>query len=375
MSILVTGFPTSFVALRLVEALLDEGDEAEPIICLVPERFFARAEAIKQRLPQPTRVQLIEGDVASIDMGLSGAEYMQLLREVRIIHHCAAVKHPAAPIELARRTNVQGTREVIEFAQSAGPRFERLVHWSTTLVSGKREGLIREEELVPTRFHNPIEESRFHAESIVRRAMKKGLPITILRPSIIVGDSQTGAIDRLDGPYLLILWLLNTPVDTSPLIPLPPDATLHLVPVDYAVRAGCVISKDPTAIGRTFHLVDPRPPTLRNFFDIVAMSLGRPPPRFLLPKKLSWSLLHLPGVNLITKLPSDFLEQVAKQVTYDDGNARSILSPHNIECTPFERYVTSMVQNVRIRNNREQPGLPWDAWDAIDENEDPQPLQ
>ena len=112
---LLTGFPSNELACRVLARLL----EAEPtarVICLVPARFAEAAEAwLATRSEQERgRVEQIEGDVAAIDMGLSGAEYRDLMARVRRIHHCAAVTYSGAPLEMAEQVNVGGTHEVLE---------------------------------------------------------------------------------------------------------------------------------------------------------------------------------------------------------------------------------------------------------------------
>ena len=83
-------------------------------------------------------------------------------------------------------------------------------------------------------------------------AMPK-LPICVMRPTIVVGDSQTGEVDRFDGPYFLILLIVTSPSEIPIALPGRPEASMHLVPVDYYVRAACALGRDPRSPGRTFH--------------------------------------------------------------------------------------------------------------------------
>ena len=270
MVVLVTGFPTSFLATRVVRKLLAEDPDLE-VRCVVPSRFLERAEQVRASLAPDARPRLtvLEGDVTALDMGLSGAEYTALAREVTRIHHCAAATYLGVDRAAAERLNVGGARELLELADDAHhrasgqTRFDRLVHWSSALVAGSRRGIVREDELVRSGFRNAVEETRHAGEELVRRAMKRGLPVTVLRPSILVGDSKTGEIDRLEGPYLLILLMLSTPIDLRVPLPGRGDVPLNLVPIDYVVDAGCAIAADARSVGRTFHLVDPRPATAR----------------------------------------------------------------------------------------------------------------
>ena len=144
---LVTGVPTSFLAVRVLRKLLGDDRQLE-LRCVVQQKFMAQADELVRSLPahDAARVKLLEGDAAAMDLGLSGAEFMELAREVNVIHHCAAITYLGVEREVAEHLNIQGTREVLELASEA-ERLERLVHWSTALVSGARRGYVLEEEL------------------------------------------------------------------------------------------------------------------------------------------------------------------------------------------------------------------------------------
>jgi len=345
--VLLTGFPTSFLAKRVLWKLLEDGKRRR-IRCIVQPHFMERAQEELAGLPAQQRgqVELLEGDAAAMDLCLSGAEYMELAREIDIIHHCAAVTYFGVERQVAERTNIGGAREMLELAEAAD-HLERLVHWSTALVSGARRGYVLEEELsAPEGFRNIIEETRFRAERIVREAMNH-VPTTILRPSIIVGDSASGEVDRFEGPYLLVLLMLNSPVDLRMPMPGRGDIPLNLVPIEYAVDAGCHIASDPRPIGRTFHIVDPEPLTAKRVFELVAKAAGRPLPRGFLPTNVATALMRTPGLERFATVPRAFLEQLATEVVWDDRNARELLADAGLECPTFESYVDTMVRYVR----------------------------
>ncbi len=372
MAILVTGFPTSFLATRVVQKLL-ERDEDEEVRCVVQARFLERARELRDRLAPSARARLtlLEGDVTALDMGLSGAEYVALASEVTSIHHCAAATYLGVDGQVAERLNVGGVRELLELTdlatRSPAGRFQRLVHWSSALVAGARRGVVREDELAPTTFRNVVEETRHRGEALVRRAMARGLPVTILRPSILVGDSRTGEIDRLEGPYLLILLMLSAPADLPMPMPSRADVPLNVVPIDYVVDAGITIASDPRSLGRAFHLVDPRPATARAVFERIASALGRPSPRGALPAQLASVVLRTPGLERLAYVPRAFLEQLAVEVAYDDRNTRELLQGTSIRCPAFEQYVDVMVDYVRAQ----QLAPPTAASPAPDDAPDP----
>jgi thioester reductase-like protein len=345
-TVLVTGFPTTYLATRVVDALLRRGEDR--LVCVVQEKSLPRAEEILDgyRASVRKRVTLLTGDAACMDLGLSGPEFNRLASEVDVIHHCAAVTYLGVDRRVAEEVNVGGAREILELAENAD-HLERLVHWSTALVSGGRRGYVLEEELVaPSGFRNAIEETRFRAERIIRGAAPR-IPTTILRPSIIVGDSVTGEIDRLEGPYLLVLLMLGAPADLRMPMPGRGDIPLNLVPVDYVTQAGFTIVDDPRSLGRTFHIVDPDPLSARKVFELIAQAAGRPLPRGFLPTNLATAILRTPGVDRFAHVPRAFLEQLATEVVYDDRNTRELLAGRGLSCPRFENYVGTLVDHVR----------------------------
>lgn len=351
---LVTGLPTSFLATRVARRLL-EADHKLALRCVVQPKSMQKARAFLASLAPDAaaRVQLIEGDTAAIDLGLSGAEFKRLAQEVELIHHCAAVTYLGASHEVARTTNEDGAREVLELALNA-PGLHRLVHWSTAQVSGARRGYVLEEELeAPKAFRNVIEETRFRAEAIIREGVER-VPTTILRPTTLVGDSLTGEIDRLEGPYLLILLLLNAPMDLRLPIPGNGEIPLNLVPIDYVVQASFCIASDPRSEGRCFHVIDPAPLTSRRVFELIASAAGRPLPRGSMPTGLAAKLLRTPGLDRVSHVPRGFLDQLATEVVHDDHGARELLLGSGIECPPFESYVGTMVRYVRDEQQRKR---------------------
>src|SRR6185436_4017483 len=273
---------------------------------------------------QRARTELLAGDTSDMDFGLSGKRFLELSRRIDVVHHCAFATYAGVRRHAAERTNIGGTAEVLELCEG-GERGCRLVMWSTASVSGKLQGRVAESELVqPPSFPSVVEETRFRAEQMVRASMDH-VPTTILRPSIIVGDSRSGEIDRMEGPYLLILLMLSSPVDLRVPLPGRGDALLNLVPIDYVVDAGIAISRDPRAVGRTFHIVDEDPPTARRVFERIAEATGRPGPVGSLPSPLATALLRTPGLERFSHIPRTFIEQLATEVTYDARNTRELL--------------------------------------------------
>jgi thioester reductase-like protein len=353
--VLVTGFP-SLSARRLCEELLRErgahaGRAGGTLVhAIVRSKFADEAiAALDGMAPEErSRVNLIEGDATSMDLGLSGPEFLGLAREVDRIHHVVQVSYPGVDAKTAAHVNVGSAREILEFAEAC-ESLRCLVFHSTAHVSGDREGRVFEDELEAGQsFRNVGEETQALAEKVVREAMKR-LPIAVVRPSIVVGDSTTGEVEHFDGPYLLILLILTSPADFTLPLPGRGEMPLNLVPVDYVVRAAQAIGKSEGAIGKTFHLVDPAPLSVRKVFELVARAAGRPAPPGFIPANLTKALLRTPGLRRFVKSPRALLETLGTDVTYDHANADETLSGLSIRCPPFESYVERLVHFAQER--------------------------
>jgi thioester reductase-like protein len=345
--VLLTGYP-SFLARAMLAEVLREGRAL--VHAVVRAKFAAEARALLDELPreQRARVNLLEGDAASIDLGLSGAEFHELTREVDRIHHCAQVTYLGVDRATAQHVNVDGAREILELA-SACASLKCLVFHSTAHVSGDYAGVFMEQDLKRGQaFRNVVEETKARAEKMMRAAMDR-VPIAVVRPSIVIGDSRTGEVDRFDGPYLLILLIVTSPPDFA--LPLlgTGDAPLNLVPIDHVARAAATIGRDPRAVGRTFHIVDPAPLSVRRVFEIVARAGGRRTPRGSIPANLAKALLRTPGVDRIAKSPRALLDALVTPVSYDARNAEEILSGAGVACPPFDGYADKVVEYVQLR--------------------------
>jgi thioester reductase-like protein len=350
--VLLTGFP-SFHARRLLEELVrpDRGDRGSTFVhAVVQAKSMARAKDALDALPQEqrARVNLIEGDAASMDLGLSGAEVRALAGQVDRIHHAAQISYLGADRKTAEHVNIDAVREVLEFARLC-TSLKCLVAHSTAQVAGNREGTVLEAELKNGQsFRNVVEETRARGERMLRASMDR-VPIAILRPAIVVGDSTTGEIDRFDGPYLLVVLILTAPPDFALPLPGRGDAPLPLVPVDYVARAAHAIGRDARAPGRTFHLVDPSPLPARRVFELVAQAGGRRSPRGFIPANVTKALLRTPGLERFAKSPRGLLHTLGTNVSFDARNTTELLRGTDIRCPPLESYIGRLVQYVQLR--------------------------
>ena len=173
--------------------------------------------------------------------------------------------------ELSRCASTSTGRATCSTRSSAVRSYERLHYFSTCYVSGRYAGPFAEDDLdVGAPFNNFYEETKHLAEVEVRRRMAAGLPATIYRPSIVVGDSRTGETQKYDGPYFIMQWLLRQP--RRAVLPMAGDPTMtrvNVVPRDFVVDAVAHLSGHPNSKGRTYHLADPHPLTVDEMADVL----------------------------------------------------------------------------------------------------------
>lgn len=346
----ITGFP-GFIADRLLERLARKQSN---FILLVQPSWLDRARVEIDRIARltsraPADFQIVQGDITQPRLGLGPAEFELTQRQTTRIFHLAALYDLAVPREPAMRVNVGGTRNVIEFARSL-PSLRHFHHVSTCYVAGKREGVILETELRhDAGYRNFYEESKYLSELEVE-SVKDALPVTIHRPSVVCGDSQTGETVKYDGVYYLILYLLRFPflsvINIGNL-----RVSLNLVPVDFVVDAMAALAFEEKAIGKTVQLADPAPLTTNELFNTIAQSINGKRSRMTAPAAWVRFLLMLPPSPKITGLPHHAVPYFFVKQLYDTSQAQALLAPLGIQCPPFTSYVDNIVDFVKTHAN------------------------
>jgi thioester reductase-like protein len=340
----ITGFP-GFIANRLVERLARSTGK---LIFLVQPSLRARAEEELARVAgvidcEASTFQTVVGDISLPNLGLSEVDCQLVRNETTRVFHLAAVYDLAVARELAIKVNVDGTRNVSNFARSL-PRLRHFHHVSTCYVAGKREGRILETELThDAGFRNFYEESKYLAELEVER-LKRDLPVTIHRPAVVCGDSKTGETAKYDGVYYLIFYLLRWPRGLSMLNIGNHEVALNLVPVDFVVDAMAALAFEEHAIGKTLQLADPDPLTTNQLFNAIARTICGSQSKITVPPSWVEFFLMLPPSPAITGLPHHGVPYFFVKQSYDISEARALLEPYGIRCPPFDTYVDRIVE-------------------------------
>ena len=342
-TVFLTGFP-GFIASRLLRRLAGDGGR---FLLLVQPAFVARAQQELVSIAQEARRSItdfvvLSGDITEPNLGLSAADLETARAESTVVFHLAAIYDLAVARDLALRVNVEGTRNVNDFARSL-PHLRHYHYVSTCYVAGKRTGRILENELRhEAGFRNYYEETKHLAELDVE-ALKSELPVTIHRPAVVCGDSRTGETAKYDGIYYLIHYLLKWPAVLSTLNIGNSEVALNLVPVDFVVEAMSTLARDPLAVGKTVQLADPQPLSTRELFDSISRCIGGRASRLTLPAPLVHTSLMLPLAPKITGLPHSAVPYFFLKQTYDTAQATRLLKPHGLSCPPFASYVQTIV--------------------------------
>ncbi|HEX8105027.1 MAG TPA: SDR family oxidoreductase [Solirubrobacteraceae bacterium] len=345
MSDLVTGFP-GFIGRRLVRRLLADDPERR-VVCLVEARMLDAARKTADGI-DAERIELLAGDIGERRLGLGDADYARLAGSVRRVHHLAAVYNLAVPFAIAQRVNVEGTGNVLELCRDADG-LERLAYVSTAYVAGARTGTVYEHELVlGQRFKNHYESTKFQAEVWVRELLDR-VPTTILRPAIVVGDSQTGETEKFDGPYYLLRTMAKAAKLHGPVAQFGrSEATFNVVPVDFVVDAMVAAAGDPAAVGETLHLVDPDPLSTKQLVTTLSREYNGREPRGRISPKAVETVLRIPAARAaLDNIPRESLVYLNHPVHFDTRRAVDLLTPHGLRPPGFPEYVAAMVRFFR----------------------------
>ncbi|AHH99170.1 SDR family oxidoreductase [Kutzneria albida] len=274
MTVLVTG-ASGLVGSEVVARLLSAGHEVVALVHRVENLIGNNGRPL--HAPEG-RLRLIKGDVTRPDLGLDRPEWTNLAGGVDRIVHCAAITDFGRTEQLYQQVNVAGTQHVIELARE---RSTPLVHVGTAYVCGERSGTIAASELdLGQRMGNHYEESKLRAETLVRKAGADGLPVAVVRPSIVVGAARTGVVRDFKNIYVVLKLTTQGRVRS---VPGHFDAMLDLVPVDHVADVVAqTVDRFTEAEGRTFHAVGGGL-SLRDFSDVLAEFPSFHVPRFVVP--------------------------------------------------------------------------------------------
>jgi NAD(P)-dependent dehydrogenase (short-subunit alcohol dehydrogenase family) len=358
----VTG-ATGFIGRQLLPLLLRREGE---IAVLVRPGSRHRFAALRDQVdPEGTRLHAVIGDIAEPGLGVSDDDRRSL--QGAHVFHLAAIYDLLADPEETEQANVLGTRHTVELANTIGATC--IHHISSIAVAGRHKGRFTEEMFAEGQpLDHAYFSTKYEAEKIVRDEAR--VPFRVYRPGIVIGSSQTGEADRIDGPYYAFKLIQKLRDSFPQWVPFtgPEGGELNLVPVDFVARALDHIAHLPGRDGETFHLVDPAPLSLGDTLNTFCRAAHAPEfaLRFdrrmakLIPGNTLQVVGELPAIKRVKKqvldkfgIPEAALRYMDYPATFDAGNATQALQGSGISVPPLHDYA-------------------WKVWDYWERHLDPE---
>ncbi len=352
---LLTG-ATGFIGMALLARYLERTDRT--VFALVRARHereaASRVEYALRSLfgpehPYTRRVVPLRGDLTAPDLGLRKRRDAIAEQISEIVHAAASVSFEL-DLKESRAVNVEGTRAMLEFAERCEARggVRRFSYISTAYVAGNHRGCFSEDDLdIGQRFRNAYEQSKLEAECYVAQARDR-LPVTVLRPSIVVGERSTGWTVSFNGLY----WPLRAFAHgLYTALPARREAPVDIVPVDYVADATFALTQMREAEDVTFNLTaGAHTSTVGELVELATAFFERPAPLLLDPfvyRRVVHPLLssvvrdtRIRGALARSKV---FFPYFTASVRYDDRRARAALHGTGIAQTPLHTYFDRLV--------------------------------
>jgi len=350
MNYFITG-ASGFIGKRLVKKLLQRPDAIVYFLTRStdPEKIRALHDYWGV---DATRAVPVAGDLGAPLLGVAKAQTTKLKGKVQHFFHLAALYDLKADAEEQQRANVEGTRNTVQFAAAIGAKCFH--HVSSIAAAGLYEGVFREDMFDEAEnLDHPYFGTKHESEKIVRTECK--LPWRIYRPAVVVGDSQSGEMDKIDGPYYFFKLLQKLRKLLPPWMPAIglEGGRINLVPVDYVVAALDHLAHVKGEDGKCFHLVDPQPMRVGDTLNIFARA-GHAPQMTLrinaallgfIPRGVKKSLMALTPVRRIRNaimadlgLPADIMQFINYPTRFDGREAERLLKPAGITVPRLEDY-------------------------------------
>jgi len=345
----VTG-ATGFIGRRLVKALLARKGAVVHYLVRsdAPDRT---QELLDYWGVDKTRAVAVSGDLTKPGLGVAKSQ-QQRLHGIKHFFHLAAVYDLKADADAQQQVNVEGTRNTVAFAAAIGA--ECFHHVSSIAAAGLYEGIFREDMFEEAEeLDHPYFRTKHDSERIVREEC--AVPWRIYRPGIVVGDSRTGEMDKIDGPYYFFKLIQRMRQILPPWMPTIglEGGRINIVPVDFVVEALVHIAHLRGKDGKCFHLVDPTPSRVGDVLNVFARA-GHAPAMALrvnaallgfIPRGVKKGLLALTPVrrirNAVMKdlgLPDDILTFVNYPTRFDCREAQAALQGSGIAVPRLEDY-------------------------------------
>ncbi len=350
MQYFVTG-ATGFIGKRLVRKLLER--KGSVVYFLIRKESASKVAALREYWgASAARVIPVHGDLTAKKLGVSAEDIKKLKGQIDHFHHLAAVYDLGADEESQVAVNIDGTRNTVEFAKAIDAG--HFHHVSSIAAAGLYEGVFREDMFEEAEnYDHPYFMTKHESEKIVREECK--VKWTVYRPAMVVGDSQTGEMDKIDGPYYFFKLIQRMRQLLPPWMPAVglEGGRINIVPVDFVVEALDVISHKADITKKCYHLVDPVGYRVGDVLDIFSRAAHAPRMNLFInaallgfvPKSVKKSLMAIAPVrrvrNAVMKdlgLPEDMLTFVNFPTRYDCRETLAALKGSNVSCPNLKDY-------------------------------------
>lgn len=350
MQYFVTG-ATGFIGKRLVKKLLER--KGSVVYFLLRKESAGKVAELRSYWGvSAARAVPVFGDLTSRKLGVSAEDVKKLKGQIDHFHHLAAVYDLSADAESQAAVNIEGTRNTVEFAKAIDAG--HFHHVSSIAAAGLYEGVFREDMFEEAEgLDHPYFLTKHESEKIVRQECK--MPWTVYRPAMVVGDSTTGEMDKIDGPYYFFKLIQRMRQLLPPWMPAVglEGGRVNIVPVDFVVNAINVISHQKAIGKKCFHLVDPVGYRVGDVLDIFSRAAHAPRMNLFvnaallgfIPKGIKKSLMAIAPVrrvrNAVLKdlgLPEDMLTFVNYPTRFDCRETLAALKGSGVECPNLKDY-------------------------------------